>query len=46
MGRKRPSSASALVLPVIDIDGRAIGSGQPGPIARHLRELYLEEARG
>jgi D-alanine transaminase len=40
------TSASAIVLPVVDIDGRAIGSGKPGPIARRLRELYLEEARG
>ncbi|HUE45177.1 MAG TPA: D-amino-acid transaminase [Aestuariivirgaceae bacterium] len=40
------TSASAIVLPIIDIDGRAIGSGKPGAIARRLRELYLEEARG
>jgi D-alanine transaminase len=40
------TSASAIVLPVVDIDGRAIGRGKPGPIARRLRELYLEEARG
>ena len=40
------TSASALVLPVVEIDGRAIGDGRPGPIARRLRTLYLEEARG
>jgi D-alanine transaminase len=40
------TSASALVLPVVEIDGRPIGGGKPGPVARRLRALYLEEARG
>lgn len=39
------TSASALVLPVVEIDGRAIGNGKPGPISRRLRALYLEQAR-
>ncbi|MFW6077542.1 MAG: D-amino-acid transaminase, partial [Hyphomicrobiales bacterium] len=38
------TSASAIVLAVVDIDGRAIGGSRPGPVARRLRELYLEEA--
>ena len=38
------TSASALVLPVVEIDGRSIGDGRPGPIARRLRALYLEAA--
>ncbi len=32
-------------MPVTEIDGRAIGGGQVGPVARRLRELYLEHAR-
>lgn len=28
------------VVPVVDIDGRVIGSGARGPITRHLQELY------
>jgi D-alanine transaminase len=32
-------------MPVVEIDGRAIGNGRPGPVARRLRALYLEEAR-
>ncbi|MFQ5546591.1 MAG: aminotransferase class IV [Acidiferrobacterales bacterium] len=28
------------VVPVVDIDGRVIGSGVRGPITRHLQELY------
>jgi D-alanine transaminase len=40
------TSATSLVMPVVSIDGRAVGEGRPGPIARRLRALYLEAARG
>ena len=36
------SSATSIVYPIIEIDGRAIGTGRPGPIAKKLRALYLE----
>lgn len=39
------TSASAFVMPVVEIDGTPIGSGTPGPVARRLREIYLEESR-
>lgn len=39
------TSASAFVMPVIEVDGAAIGTGQPGPIAARLREIYLDEMR-
>jgi len=39
------SAASAFVLPIIEIDGRKIGDGRPGPIARAFRALYIDEAR-
>ena len=39
------TSASIFVLPVVEIDGRRIGDGAPGPIARRLRTLYIEAAR-
>ncbi len=39
------TSASAFVLPVVEIDGAAIGSGKPGPVAARLREIYLDESR-
>ncbi|MFN3954534.1 MAG: D-amino-acid transaminase [Pararhodobacter sp.] len=39
------TSASAFVLPVVEIDGVALGEGRPGPVARRLREIYLEESR-
>ncbi|MCD9148071.1 D-amino-acid transaminase [Pseudophaeobacter flagellatus] len=38
------TSASAFVMPVIEIDGVALGDGTPGPIAKRLREIYLEES--
>jgi len=38
------TSAGAFVTPVVEIDDKPIGTGKPGPIARRLRALYLEEA--
>ena len=38
------TSASAFVMPVVEIDGAALGDGTPGPIAKRLREIYLEES--
>ncbi|MGZ9809367.1 D-amino-acid transaminase [Pseudoroseicyclus sp. H15] len=38
------TSASAFVMPVIEIDGTAIGSGTVGPVATRLREIYLAES--
>jgi D-alanine transaminase len=40
------TSASAFVLPVVRIDGVAIGGGEPGPVAARLRALYIDFARG
>jgi D-alanine transaminase len=39
------TSASTFVMPVVEIDGAAIGTGSPGPVAARLREIYLEESR-
>ena len=38
------TSASQFVMPIVEIDGRRIGGGQPGPVVRKLRELFLQEA--
>jgi len=40
------SSATTLIYPIIEIDGRQIGDGKPGEITRRLREIYLQEALG
>ena len=39
------TSASNFVLPIVEIDGKRVGGGQPGPVVRKLREIYLDEAR-
>lgn len=39
------TSASAFVMPVVEIDGAAIGTGSSGPVALRLREIYLDEMR-
>ena len=38
------TSASAFVMPVVEIDGATMGDGTPGPIAKRLREIYLDES--
>ena len=39
------TSASTFVMPVVEIDGTALGNGAPGPVATRLREIYLDESR-
>ena len=38
------TSASTFVMPVVSLDGAQIGTGNPGPVAARLREIYLEES--
>jgi D-alanine transaminase len=38
------TSASNFVLPIVEIDGKRIGGGQPGPVARRLRQLFIDMA--
>ncbi len=38
------TSASAFVMPVVEVDGVQLGDGQPGPVMTRLREIYLEES--
>jgi D-alanine transaminase len=35
------SSATTLVMPIVEIDGKQIGGGQPGPVARQMRDYYI-----
>lgn len=39
------TSATTFVMPVVEIDGAAIGTGKPGSVAARLREIYIEESR-
>ncbi len=34
------TAATQTVMPVVRIDGRPIGTGRPGPVAMHLREVF------
>lgn len=38
------TSASSFITPVVEIDGKVIGSGKPGPVGDKLRAIYLEES--
>ena len=38
------TSASSFVGPVVGIDDAVIGDGTPGPVAKRLREIYLDES--
>ena len=38
------TSATTFVTPVIEIDGTPLGDGTPGPVARRLREIYIDES--
>lgn len=39
------TSASALAIPIVEVDGETVGAGTPGPVAGRLREIYIEESR-
>ena len=39
------TSATTFVMPVVEIDGVELSGGEPGPVARRLREIYIEESR-
>ena len=38
------TSASNFVMPIVEIDNKRVGGGQPGPVTRKLRDMFLEEA--
>jgi len=39
------TSASAFVMPVVEIDGHPVGNGKVGKMAARIREIYLDEMR-
>lgn len=38
------TSASTFVMPVVNIDGVALGDGKPGPVSMELRKIYIQTA--
>ena len=39
------TSATSLVMPIVKIDDKPVGSGKVGPIAKRMREIYLDMAK-
>lgn len=39
------TAATIFVMPVVEMDGKAIGTGKPGKTVTRLREIYIEEMR-
>jgi branched-chain amino acid aminotransferase len=39
------TGTAAEVIAVVEIDGRVIGNGKPGPITKQLRKKFFEYAR-
>jgi D-alanine transaminase len=39
------TSASSFVQAVVKIDGKVVADGKPGPMAKRLREIYIDFAR-
>jgi len=39
------TSSSSFVTPVVEIDGKQIGSGLPGSVTQKLRQVYIDESR-
>jgi len=36
------SSATTLVMPIVEIDGQKVADGRPGPVTQQLRAMYVE----
>ncbi|MBO0345077.1 D-amino-acid transaminase [Roseibium sp. CAU 1637] len=39
------TSATGMVVPVVEIDGVALGDGKPGQVAKRLREIFIQFSR-
>ena len=39
------TSATAFVMPVVEIDGAPLGGGKPGNVTARMREIYIDEMR-
>ena len=36
------SSTTSEVMPIVEIDGKAVGSGTPGPVTKELQSLFVK----
>ncbi|MFI4934752.1 MAG: D-amino-acid transaminase [Caulobacterales bacterium] len=39
------TGAGTLLLPIVKVNGQPVGDGKVGPVAKRLRQLYIDEAR-
>lgn len=40
------TGTAAEVVPLVEVDDRRVGTGRPGPVTRHLLELFHQAAKG
>ena len=40
------TGTAAEITPIIEVDGRPIGDGKPGPVTRQLQEIFFKVVRG
>jgi D-alanine transaminase len=40
------ASTTVEIMPIIEVDGRVVGNGQPGPVQQRLYELFCRRTRG
>jgi D-alanine transaminase len=40
------TSATSFVKPVLAVDGKPVGDGKPGPVARHLFDIFARHVKG
>jgi branched-chain amino acid aminotransferase len=40
------TGTAAEMVPLVEVDDRAVGTGVPGPITKHLLEMYAQVVRG
>jgi branched-chain amino acid aminotransferase len=40
------TGTAAEITPIVEVDGRPIGDGKPGPVTRQLQEIFFRVIRG
>jgi branched-subunit amino acid aminotransferase/4-amino-4-deoxychorismate lyase len=40
------ASTTLEIMPIVEVDGRVVGNGRPGPVQRRLYELFCRRTRG
>jgi branched-chain amino acid aminotransferase len=40
------TGTAAEIVPIVEVDDRAVGTGRPGPVTRHLTEIFHAATAG